>query len=161
MNDTEVNRFEASLRTLPPAPPPPDFERRLVAARPLAHPRARQQQQNEEGLSWRQILRWLVPATALILAAGLLWLNHARRPGHSPLSIPAANGARLNADEVRIDHELVSAFDAIARLPEGEPVRFRYREWMDDVILRDSARGVVIHQRTPRVEVVPVRFETY
>jgi hypothetical protein len=161
MNDTELNQFEASLRTTRPALPPPDFERRLVAARPLAQPRPRQQPQDDAGFSWRQILRWLVPATALILAAGVLWLTDVRRPDSSPLSIPAATAARLSADEVRIDHELVSAFDAIARLPEGEPVRFRYREWMDDVILRDSTRGVVIHQRTPRVEVVPLRFETY
>jgi hypothetical protein len=56
---------------------------------------------------------------------------------------------------------LVAAFDAVARLPDGQPVRFRCREWSDGVVLRDSARGIVIEQRMPRLEVVPVSFETY
>jgi hypothetical protein len=67
----------------------------------------------------------------------------------------------LKADSVQIDEQLVGAFDAVGRLPSGEPVRFHCREWMDNVVLRDKTRGVVIEQRTPRVEVVPVRFETY
>jgi hypothetical protein len=49
----------------------------------------------------------------------------------------------------------------VAHLPNGEPVRFLCREWRDEVILRDPARGIVIERQTPRLEVVPVRFETY
>jgi hypothetical protein len=67
----------------------------------------------------------------------------------------------LKADDVEFDQQLVAAFDAVARLPGGQPVRFRCREWADAVVLRDSARGIVIEQRTPRLEVVPVSFETY
>jgi hypothetical protein len=73
----------------------------------------------------------------------------------------AAAEAALKADEVEIDQQLIVAFDAVARLPGGQPIRFRCREWADEVVLTDSAHGVVIEQRTPRLEVVPVSFETY
>jgi hypothetical protein len=161
MNANELSSFEARLYKARPAAPPPDFEGRLFAARPVAHRQQCPQWPERHGPSWLQILRWLVPATALILAAGLLWLGRAHHPGRSQLPPSASSGAGLKADEIQIDHELVSAVDAIARLPDGEPVRFRYQEWMDEVILRDRTRGVVIHQRTPRVELVPVGFETY
>ena len=161
MNETELSEFEARLRQARPAMPPPEFERRLMAARPVEHARRAEPQCGGDRVSWLAVLRWLVPVTALLLAAGLLWLGQTRHSGRSRGSAAAANGAGLKADQIQIDHELVSAVDAIARLPEGEPVRFRYREWMDDVVLRDSAQGVVIHQRTPRVEIEPVRFETY
>jgi hypothetical protein len=67
----------------------------------------------------------------------------------------------LKADDVQIDEQLVSTFDAVAPLPSGEPVRFRCRQWLDEVVLRDSKRGVEVTRRVPRVEVVPVSFETY
>jgi hypothetical protein len=67
----------------------------------------------------------------------------------------------LKADRVEIDRQLVGAFDAVARLPSGEPIRFRCRQWMDQVVFRDSSRGVVVEKRSPRLEVVPVGFETY
>jgi len=56
---------------------------------------------------------------------------------------------------------LVATFDAVGQLPDGEPIRLRCRQWRDEVILRDSARGVVIERQSPRLEVVPVKFETY
>jgi len=67
----------------------------------------------------------------------------------------------IKADDVEIDQRLVSSFDAVAQLPSGLPVRFRCREWADEVVLRDTARGIVIEQRAPRLEVVPVSFEMY
>jgi hypothetical protein len=67
----------------------------------------------------------------------------------------------LKADNVELDQQLVASFDAVARLPSGQPVRFRCREWADAVVMRDSASGIVVEQRTPRLEVVPVSFETY
>jgi hypothetical protein len=73
----------------------------------------------------------------------------------------AAPGSPLKADDVQIDEQLVSTFDAVAPLPSGEPVRFRCRQWLDEVVLRDSKRGVEVTRRVPRVEVVPVSFETY
>ena len=76
---------------------------------------------------------------------------------------PLASSARplLKADKVEIDRQLVAGFDAIARLPSGEPIRFRCQQWMDKVRLRDSGAGLVIERTTPRLEIVPVRFETY
>jgi hypothetical protein len=67
----------------------------------------------------------------------------------------------LKADAVEIDKPLVAAFDTVARLPGGEPVRFRCREWNDHLVMRDSARGVVFEQDVSRIEVVPVSIETY
>jgi hypothetical protein len=49
----------------------------------------------------------------------------------------------------------------VAQLPNGEPVRFRCREWRDDVVVRDPGRGLVIERSTPRLEVVPISVETF
>jgi hypothetical protein len=67
----------------------------------------------------------------------------------------------LRADNISVEQELVSSFDAIAELPGGEPVRFEFQEWMDHVVVRDTARGLLIQKRVPRVEIIPIRFETY
>jgi hypothetical protein len=92
---------------------------------------------------------------------GFVWFkySHPITQHGRPLAVTVT--PPLKADSVQIDEQLVGAFDAVGRLPNGEPVRFHCREWMDNVVLRDKTRGVVIEQRTPRVEVVPVRFETY
>jgi hypothetical protein len=103
--------------------------------------------------------RWLVPAAALAVALAAAWWLHLPRASRNP-SMETKSGL-VKADDVQIDRELVSTFDAVAPMPGGEPVRFRFREWMDQVVLQDSARGVVIEERSPRVEVVSVRFETY
>jgi hypothetical protein len=67
----------------------------------------------------------------------------------------------LRADDVKIDQRLVSSFDAVARLPGGEPVRFRCENWMDQTVVSDKSRGLVVENSRPRFEVVPVGFETY
>ena len=67
----------------------------------------------------------------------------------------------MKADNVEIVEQLVATFDAVAHLPDGAPVRFRCSEWFDDVVLRDSSRGILIQHRMPRLEVEPVSFETY
>ena len=46
-------------------------------------------------------------------------------------------------------------------MPDVEPVRFRLRHWLDAVTVRDSVRGVEVVQRIPRIEVVPVSFDSY
>ena len=113
-------------------------------------------------LTWRLLLRWLAPATAV---AGVLALIVLGPSGHGNREhgkqAAAADKQALKADDVEFDQQLVAAFDAVARMPDGQPVRFRCREWTDEVVLRDSARGIVVEQRTPRLEVVPVSFETY
>jgi hypothetical protein len=60
-----------------------------------------------------------------------------------------------------IDRQLVSAFDAIAELPGGEPVRFHCRQWSDKMVFHDLDRGITVERSTPRLEIIPVRFETY
>ena len=178
MNDSELERFEAELRSATPARPPAEFlqrlksqvpvrvaERRARAALPAAPARAETSaapetvRASEAGVwaSWLPlVLRWLAPAAAVLVVGAVVWranLPTGRRP-------QTAN-APVRADDVQIDQQLVSSFDTVATLPSGEPVRFRCREWMDEVVLRDSRRGVEVARRVPRVEVVPVRFETY
>jgi CheY-like chemotaxis protein len=164
MNDREHELFEAELHRLKPAEPPEEFMARLAAAQPMprAQPNVRSRPARQPDV-WRVLLRWLAPAmAAAAVVAALLVCQpskpEARRP--SPPVIASAKPA-LKADDVEIDRQLVAGFDAVARMPDGEPVRFRCREWMDSVVLRDSARGVEVEQRTPRLEVVPVGFETY
>ena len=161
MNEREQELFEAELCRLKPARVPDEFEARLSA--PPSVPshefasRPRSQMSLLDTSSW---LRWLAPATALALAllAVLSQLHRGRNsaPPITPASVPA-----LKADLVEIDQQLLGSFDAVADMPDGEPVRFRFQQWMDAVTLRDSVRGVEVVQRIPRIEVVPVSFASY
>jgi hypothetical protein len=178
MKENETERFEVQLRNVRPARPPADFIQRLksevpdlvterrvqiASAAPMAQaerPAVPETLGAAEGTFWPAwlslVLRWLIPAAAMLVFGAILWranLPAGRRP--------VIASAPVKADDVRIDQQLVSTFDAVALLPTGEPVRFRCREWMDEVVLRDSRRGVEVARRVPRVEVVPVRFETY
>ncbi len=164
MNDHKQELFEAELRRMAPARPPTDFMARLVAAGPPDKIRHQAQPPVVSGLrAWSLLrLRWLVPAAAVVIVAALgVWQVGLWPARLSWQTRPASAAPALKADAVRIDRELISAFDAVARLPSGEPVRFRCSQWMDQVVLSNKERGIVIEQRTPRVEVVPVRFETY
>ena len=80
--------------------------------------------------------------------------RHAKADDPAPKVIP-------QPEDVEIDRQLVALFETVAKLPSGVPVRLRCQEWTDDVVLRDSARGLVIERRTPRLEVVPVSLETF
>jgi hypothetical protein len=157
MNDLE--RFEQELRSLTPARPPAEFIARLRELEPPVP--APRRAEHLAHWNWAHLLRWLIPATALLVAAGFVWLKFVHTGSHGGRPLAVSVSPPLKADSVQIDEQLVGAFDAVGRLPDGEPVRFHCREWMDNVVLRDKTRGVVIEQRTPRVEVVPVRFETY
>ncbi len=116
---------------------------------------------SRSAVDWGLVLRWLLPgaaaaaALALVLRLGL----PAGRLGTEV--VKTAETTALKADDVQIDRQLVSSFETVARLPDGEPVRFRCRQWIDEVKLRDKDRGLVIEQRVPRVEVVPVSYEVY
>ncbi len=163
MNAPAPEPIETDLRRLTPARPPEDFLARLAAARPL--PRSELQRafpQPSPQRPWWQLLGWLVPATAA--AAVVAWLNWPE-PGSD--SVPpgpsgaAVTGPSLTADAVEVDRRLVAAFEAVAQWPGGEPVRFQCREWTEAVIVRDSARGVEIEQRTPHLEIVPVGLDAY
>jgi hypothetical protein len=178
MNDNELERFEAELRGTGASRPPVEFVQRLKSEVPALVAERRAQNDlaarsarveapvtreavgaSEPGVWrgwWPVILRWLAPAAAVVVVGTIVW--RANLPAGHP---PQRARAPLRADDVRIDQELVSTYDTVATLPSGEPVRFRCREWMDEVVLRDSRRGVEVARRVPRVEVVPVRFETY
>jgi hypothetical protein len=180
-NDQELERFETELRRLRPSLPPPDFLQRLKsetaalvaerraeakAAAPATQPEktavhaAVGASQPEAWSAWRSLaLRWLVPATAVLVVGAVIWRGSP--PAERSKGSQQSASAPVKADDVQINQQLVSTFDAVAPLPSGEPVRFRCREWMDEVVLRDSRRGVEVTRRVPRVEVVPVRFETY
>ena len=155
MNDHEYESFEADLGRLKPAAPPADFMARLTAARP--EPRVERQIHSRRGFAllssrWDA---WLAPLSAVAVA--LVWLlsSPSARPG------VAAAQVALNADNVEINRNLVAAFDVIAQTPGGPPMRFRCRDWNEDVVLRDSSKGIVVEQRGPHLEIVPVRFEMY
>ena len=163
MNDDEPSRIEAELRELRPAKLPPDFAARLAAARPgAAHPCRLPSAHEARPVRWTHLLRWFAPATAAVagILALVIWQ---KAPGKSsgPTPVDVSTPASLHADDVEIDRRLIGAFEAIATLPGGEPVRIRCREWMDEVVLRDTSRGVAIQQRAPRIEIVPVSFETF
>jgi hypothetical protein len=171
MTDQEQEDFERQLRQTRLARLPEDFAARLLAV----------EQQLNCGVestppaasfpnylqSLRLALRWLIPATAAALAVTVVWHDSApfaSRPSGSTSGLQKSAGLNaplLKADDVKIDQRLVSSFDAVARLPGGEPVRFRFENWMDQVVLSDKSRGLVVENRKPRVEVVAMGYETY
>jgi hypothetical protein len=163
MNDGNHELFETELLRLRPAMPPEEFMVRLAQARPLLRAERNLGHRLVQVSVWRLLIRWLAPiAAATMVAVALLvwWLTSSpNKPPQRFAAVPASPA--LKADDVEIDWQLVAAFDAVARMPDGEPVRFRCFEWADEVVLRDSARDVVVEQRRPRLEVVPVSFETY
>ncbi len=175
MNDRDQELFEAELRKLTPARPPAELMAKLAAAQPVAPrealsaPRQRasgafpQLSTLNPQRFWRLLLRWLAPAAALgaVVAVLLVWrpLGPATQPRAGLPTVP--DKPALKANDVEIDEQLVASFDAVATLPSGLPVRLRCREWTDEVVWRDKASGLEIEQRTPRLEVVPVSFETY
>jgi hypothetical protein len=165
MNDDEL--FEAELKQLKPAQPPAQFLERLTTAPIHAPERTRVSQ-----TGWKRFLnlwfsrpagRWFAPASALAIGFGsLLLLRLTSLPTKPPSPQPFhATQTPLKANNVEIDHRLLASFDAIARLPDGAPVRLRCRQWTDQVRVVDSSGDVVIEQTKPRLEIIPVKFETY
>ncbi len=117
---------------------------------------------SKKQIAW---LRWLVPVTPLAAAACLVALvlgyDASRHPKAKPDSVATTAASPLKANDVQIDRRLVASFDALARLPDGAPLRLRCRQWSDKVVVVDSGNGVVIEQTQPRLEIVPVNFEIY
>jgi len=163
MKTNEQDRLEAGLRRIAPAQMPADLMLRLRAAKvapqrtEIPAPR-RSWRWTEWFAAWRG-LAFAEPAVAILLVALLVW--RAVQPAVLPGKNDLGRTPGLQANAVHVDHSLVASFDAVAQLPGGEPVRFHCRQWQDDVVVHDDANGVTISRRTPRVEVVPVRFETY
>jgi hypothetical protein len=162
-DDHDCELFEAEVHRLKPAMPLEDFMARLVEAQPLplAERKSAHRPMQGDGLRW--LFRWLAPiaAAAAVVVALLVWLLP-WLGNKLPIRLATSqSNPVLRADNVEIDRRLVAAFDAVAQMPDGEPMRFRCFEWADEVVLRDSARGIVVEQRAPRLEAVPVSFETY
>ena len=168
MNEREHDSFEAELFEIRPAKVPDDFAKRLAAFPPRASASLRRATRltrvPQPAHPW-QLLRWLVPAMAS--AAGLVAIGVWRsapahmRPASTSTPTAVSAPAALRADEVEIGRQLIGTFETVATLASGEPIRLRCREWMDQVVLRDTAHGLAIERRTPRFEVLPVSFETF
>jgi hypothetical protein len=154
-----LDKFETELRRMPPSTIPPDLLARLRAAR--VEPRPARWLVPQRNLRWTDWftgwrgLAWFTPV-ATVLVIWLAW-----RPAVPPGQAEFAAAHGIKADAVQVGHSLIASFDAVAPMSDGEPVRFRCRQWQDDLVVHDEANGVFITQSTPRVEVVPVRFETY
>ncbi len=160
MTDHEKEDFERQLRRTKPARLPEDFNARLLAAQLPVKANVRSAPRvapiSDYLRTLRQSLRWLIPASAVALMATVVWHEGQPSATRPSLAVPA-----FKADDVKIDQKLVSSFDAVARLPGGEPVRFRCENWMDPVVLSDKSRGLVVENRKPRFEVVSMGYETY
>jgi hypothetical protein len=162
MINPNPNDLELELSRLRPARLPSELRARLIEARPNHTPEKAAHRVNYRAMLLSRILRWWpAPAAAALalLLAGAIWF---RTPAidHTEPAVADTRPA-LIADEVQIERHLVAAYDSIASLPDGEPVRFRCWEWIDEITVRDTTQGIVIHQRIPRFEAVPVQFETY
>jgi hypothetical protein len=155
--------LEEELQKLQPAAARQEFNSRLADSLPSSRT------PGPSELGWlggsrallRLLLRVAVPAFAAVLLVALV-IRQAHPPaktGNTPSA--GTTGAALKADDVEISQQFVATFDAVACLPDGEPMRFRCSQWIDDVEVRDSARGIVIQRQTPRVEIVPVGFDIY
>jgi hypothetical protein len=99
---------------------------------------------------------WAASALALMLVGWKWWFSNEFNP-----PVPSLETTPLVADDVVIDRQLVAAFEGLAELPTGEPIRFTCYDWIDRVTVRDNAHGVVIERREPRRELVPATFTTY
>lgn len=163
MTDHEQEKFDAQLRQLKPAKLPEELVARIQAA--VSSSTSSPRQTTQTSPSFLQILRWLIPATAvLIVVAALLHRQqNTREPALSNVASQESSviAAPIRPDSVQIGKELVSSFDAVATLPGGEPVRFRCQQWINTVVVDDEKRGLVMQSRTPLVVVVPVGLETY
>jgi hypothetical protein len=161
VNDNELERFEAELRRTPPAPLPDQFMAKLSAAKPGMKQAQRGQRRVRSIFPpWRVTWVWLAPSMG-VAVAGLFLARANLGTQRAVKNAPMAGNLGFKASDVQVDQELVDSFDVVAKLPGGEPVRFHCRKWKDQVVLTDTNGGVQIERDSPRVEVVPVRFETY
>ena len=152
MNDPELDQFESELRDLRPVPMPGRVRDRLLAS--VSSSRARESNSSW----WNDYLRWLVPATA-VAALAFLVLSHTVLFQPAKPVLTSADSP-LKADKVEIARQLLARFDAVGRLPDGRALRFRCAQWQDHVRLNDSAAGLLIERSSPRLEIIPIGFET-
>jgi len=163
--EREQKEFEATLRKTRLVKLPEELRSRLLAAAPPRKARSAPPWPALAVMGWLRVLRLAIPAAAVVLIAAVVVWRNVSPSKTVAKSAKSKSGmvmaAPLKADDVKIDQELVSSFDTLARLPGGEPVRFRCNQWMDQITLSNKAQGLVLQERTPRLEVVTVGFETY
>lgn len=165
MTEREQKEFECVLRKTRLVKLPGELRSRLLAAAPPKKARSAPPWPALVALGWLRVLRLAVPAAAAVLIAAVVVWRSASPSKPAPASAKSKAGLAvappLKADDVQIDQELVSSFDTLARLPGGEPVRFRCNQWLDQITLSNQANGLVLQESTPRLEVLTVGFETY
>jgi len=191
MSDLELEKFEAELRNLKPARPAEELVVRLEAELQARHgsgltvpERAAPVEPRRGKFAWMargrllggwfrfqaegtrllsaRIFWWLAPVgCALIIGAVLMLRNEGVHSGQPGQATELSARSTAAGDNVEIDRQLVAAFDAVARLPDGEPVRFRCHEWVEAVVWRDPAGGVEVESQAPHLEIVPVGLETF
>jgi len=164
VTDQEQNRFEAELREIKAARLPEDFRSRLLAAAPptKACP-VRRPWPAPVALGWQRVRRFFIPAAVAAALTVVVWRHGSQmnKAARKVQNVSPAVATVPRADDVQIAQDLVSSFDTVATLPTGEPVRFQCQRWVDKVTFTDKSRGLVLEERRPRVEIVPVRFEIY
>src|SRR4030095_16953344 len=168
--DREQQLFEAELGRMRPAPAPEELKRRLLvqarssmgASGPVALSGTR--------VLWSQLRRWFIPAfaTASVALLALVFFkghqterSQARNATQPVVTSQVPHENQASQGQIEFDRRLLSAFDTIAELPDGLPVRFQCRQWEDKVTFHDPQSGVWIERSRPRLEIVPVSFETY
>ena len=165
MTEQEQKQFEATLRKTRLVKLPGELRSRLLAAAPPIKARSAPPWPALAVLGWLRVLRLALPAAAAAVLLGVVVWRGGLRSKPNAMNPKPQTGALastpLKADDVQIDQELVSSFDTLARLPGGEPVRFRCNQWLDQITLSNKAQGLVVQERTPRLEVLTVGFETY
>jgi len=161
VNERDHELFEAELRRLRPAQLSDELQSRLADVSPMGTAQSQVHRPSRApALDWWLWLRSLSPATVALLAVLVVVFQGGTHRNPAPPAISSTTPT-LKADQVEIDQQLLGSFDTVAEMPDGEPVRMRVNQWMDEVTLRDSASGVEVVQRTPRIKVVPVSFAVY
>lgn len=159
MSNEDWKTIEKELERLSPAPLPAEFEKRLYAARPvMADPQLHRSLQPSSSV-WRILrLRWIAPAFATAVAIIWFCLPRQSTVSNSP-AISEARFTRLTVDRVEIDRQLIDAFEGLAQMPDGQPLRFRCYDWVEHVRLCDSIQNVVFERNEPHREIIPVRYD--
>ena len=141
MSDFDPQQFESELRRLRPGKPPQETLQRILKKVPARAARPWLPSMPEMGGRWARLLRLLIPAGAVTVLL-TTWVFQRGHPSTKPTAPQrVAVHSPVKADKVEIDRQLVADFDAVGKLPNGEPVRFRCQQWMEKVKLREIGRA--------------------
>ena len=170
MSDDELTSVEAELRRVRPGRAPEQFVDRLQHA--VQRESGISNRSNENGAAHldgfnqsspvaalRKWLKRLAPiAGAAVLLFALFFMRNEPEPDTAKTVLDAEPQV---IDEVELDNYLVAAFEGVATMPDGLPLRFRCYGWQQELTFRDASGAIEVEQRGPRLEVVPVGFDVY